>query len=52
MKKETIVTSLRFPLGTYEKIKKIARKEHRGISQQIVHLCENAMEEEKQKASA
>ena len=51
MKKETIVTSLRFPLGTYEKIKKIARKEHRGISQQIVHLCENAMKEE-EKASA
>lgn len=52
MKKETIVTSLRFPLHTYEKIKGIARKDHRNISQQIVHLCEKAMKEEEEEAKA
>ena len=44
--KSTIVMSLRFPFDTYEKIKEIAQKEHRNISQQIVHLCEQAMKEE------
>jgi macrodomain Ter protein organizer (MatP/YcbG family) len=41
----TIVTSIRFPFEVYEEIRKIARREHRTISQQIVYFCEQAMNE-------
>ena len=49
MKTKSIVASFRIPLDTYEKIKKVARVEHRNISQQITHLCEKAMLEEQEK---
>ncbi|KKM63685.1 hypothetical protein LCGC14_1508910 [marine sediment metagenome] len=45
---KSIVARLRLPLVTYEKIKKIAKLEHRNINQQITHLCEKAMLEEEQ----
>jgi len=46
MKEDTIVTSLRFPREIYKKIKEMAHRDRRNISQQIAYLCEQAMQEE------
>lgn len=49
MRTKSIVAKLRLPYITYEKIKKVAKVEHRNINQQITHLCEKAMLEEQEK---
>ena len=52
--KEYQTISIRFPMDTFETVKLVAEKQHRSISQQIVHLCEKAVleEQEKEKAEA
>ena len=49
MQNKSIVAKLRLPSTTYEKIKRIAKRERRSISQQIAYLCEKAMVEEQEK---
>ena len=49
MKNQDVVIRFRFPLDVYEKLKKLARKEHRKINQQVAYLCEEAMLEKERK---